>query len=169
MRFLVVACLLVSLLGAGGASARSSNHPWLPFHIHANAYGSWGACTADWHHNAGTCTGQMEAGSFLGHHYPAHFKVQWTWEGTSLDISLHDPTWHPLSYMKGTKPSNWFTYTVTNAYLIPSTTEAKHYRSGKDGAAGEVDGPLFVHLSSHSDHYHKGYSLDLRGYLQRYK
>jgi hypothetical protein len=111
----------------------------------------------------------MEAGSFLGHNYPSGFKVYWVWDGAELDIDLHDPTWHPLSYMRGTKPHNWFTYTVTNAYLIPSTTEAKHYRSGKDGAAGEVDGPLYVHLSSHSDISHKGYSLDLRGYLQRYK
>ena len=166
---LVVACALVALLLAGGAGAQSSNHPWQYFHIHVNAYGDWGSCTADWHHSSGSCTGKMEAGSFLGHHYPHGFKVHWSWQGTHLEINLHDPTWYPLSYMSGTKPDNWFTYTVTNAYLVPSTTEAKHYRSGSTAAAGEVNGPLFVNLSSHSDFRHKGYSLDLRGYLQRYR
>ena len=39
--------------------------------------------------------------------------------------------------------------------------------SGSTAPAGHEDGPLFVNLSSHSDIFHKGYSIDLRGYLRR--
>ena len=79
---------------------------------------------------------------------------------------LHDPTWYPLQYMHATKPHNWFTLTVSSAYLVPATTEHKLYLSGSSAAAGHPDGPLFVSLSSHSNPGHIGYSLDLKGYLR---
>jgi hypothetical protein len=164
-RSLALVALLIVLVGAqaGSAGARTNSVTWHPFHIHVNAYGSHGSCTHQWSAHTGSCTGRMEAGSFLGHTYPGGFKVYWSWEGEKVYIALHDPTWYPLQYLHATKPANWFTLKVHSAFLIPRTTEQRLFVSGTTAPAGHQDGPLFVNLSSHST---LGYSLDLKGYLR---
>jgi hypothetical protein len=164
LALLVVLVLMpIGVLQAATAGARPSRsaHTWHYFHVHMNAYDHWGSCTADWSAHSGQCTGLMEAGTFEDVHFAHSEKISWYWSGTEVvtyfDLSAH------RRYLKGTKPHNWHTFTATAGFLAGRDG----WVTGTDASPGHVDGPLFVNLTSHSDIHHKGYSIDLHGYLRQ--
>lgn len=166
-RFALVALLVlvpVLALQAGSAGARPARSAttWHRVHFHLNAYSDWGSCSHHWYEQKGSCTGKLEEGTFLGHSWPPGAYVSWIWNGRSLVVYIAHNGAGP-DKLSGTKPDNWYTFTVDSGLLQVGPNPAADWVTGGTNApAGHEGGPLFVNLSSHSS----GYSFDIHGYLR---
>jgi len=170
MRLLTLLALMLALgvVSAGGASARTQTH-WIHFYVHMNAYGHWGTgChvpgkgdeAAYWDSPEGYCSGSMEEGQFLHHHFAHSTHVSWRWNGHG-GLSVGGTGW----LLKGLKPHNWFTFKVFDGSI-----DGVSYVSGTTAAPGHPDGPLYVTLTSKLFYSgiqrQQGQVLDLQGYLR---
>ena len=171
----VFACALAGATQVAGAGAQA-RYAWTPFHIHLNAYAHWGHCTDKAHggdarwQSAGKCDGTIEAGNLgtlinYGKYHSG--RAEWTWTDTKNNVREFTlQLWpHSIGRFVGTLPDNWHTFTVKGA-----TINGWNWVSGTTAHKGEIDGPLYVDLSSHwytsGEIMSSGYSLDLRGYLK---
>jgi hypothetical protein len=167
----VVLAMLVAL--AVGGRTSSANTGYVHFYVHMNAYdhrGNYQGCTnlsggtATWESSWGRCHGAMEEGKFLSHHFAHSSAVSWTWDGSSLSVN------GPGFSLHGTKPHNWYTFTVTKA-VIDGVTYHSAVHHGVP--AGHPGGPLYVTLTSkrffkpQDSRGREGQVLDLNGYLAR--
>jgi len=158
-----------------GAGARSSLFGWKSVHLHLNAYADWGSCwksdgssPVDWDAYHGICSGRRgaELGELSGVSFLNHSsKCFWEWKGNHLTVTGVDTNGHPWG-IEGIKSDNFHSYHVTKLKL-----HSTEYVSGDfTGVRGLPNGPLAVHLSSHT--YFQGitathgYSLNLQGYVK---